>query len=91
MSGLHPLSRRNVGHAIDVLRELPHLGRELGGDLSGWWRYPVVRLRVIYRFTDTRLEIGFVGPRATVYEDLAVLIRSRQLNERRRAYATARA
>ena len=83
------MSRRAVRHAIDLLRDAPYLGRPLGDDLAGFWRYPVGRLRVIYRFTSATFEIVFVGPRATIYEDLAVLVRSRQLNERRQRYAAS--
>ena len=85
------MARRNVRRAIDVLRDAPHLGKPLGEALSGFWRYPVGRMRVIYRFTNTTLEIVAVGPRATIYEDLAVLIRTRQINERRARYAAAHA
>jgi hypothetical protein len=73
------------------VRDAPHLGRPLGDDVHGSWRYPIGRLRLIYRFTDTAVEIVAVGPRATIYEDLAVLVRTRQLSERRRAYAAAHA
>ena len=88
---LHPLARRNVHHAFDELRDIPYLGKQLDGELAGFWRYPVGRLRVTYRFTNATLEIVLVGPRATIYEDLAILIRSRQINERRARYAAAHA
>jgi mRNA-degrading endonuclease RelE of RelBE toxin-antitoxin system len=85
------LARRSVRHAIDVLRDAPHLGKPLNEHLTGFWRYPVGRLRVIYRFDNLTLQIVAVGPRATIYEDLAVLIRTRQINERRARYAAAHA
>lgn len=73
--------------AVDALREQPHLGRELSDELSGLWRYPVGRLRVVYRYDEQKLEVLFIGPRATIYEDLAVIVRTRRLSEQRRAYA----
>lgn len=86
---LHPQSRRSVRAAVDVLRDAPQLGRPLGDELVGLWRYPIGRLRLIYRFDNRQLEIVAVGPRATIYEDLAILVASKRLGERRRRYAAA--
>ncbi len=84
---MHPETRRRVRAAVDALRDQPHLGRELSDELIGLWRYPVGRLRIVYRFDEHRLGVLFIGPRATIYEDLAVLVRTRRLSEQRRRYA----
>jgi mRNA-degrading endonuclease RelE of RelBE toxin-antitoxin system len=74
---LHPQSKARVRAAIDGLRPDPTIGRPLRDELTGLWRYPVGRLRIVYRFDDNMLEVVSIGPRAVIYEELARRVRSR--------------
>jgi mRNA interferase RelE/StbE len=68
---LHPEARAHVRAAIDDLRDDPTIGRPLRDELAGLSRYPVGRLRIVYRYDDDALEVVAIGPRAAIYEDLA--------------------
>lgn len=57
--------------AIDALRADPQLGKALERELEGLWRMPVARIRIVYRFDGRTLEVVRIGPRETIYEDLA--------------------
>lgn len=77
---LAPEPKRRVRAAIEALRLEPGLGAELREDLAGLWRFPVGRLRVVYRIRGRVLQVVAVGPRATIYAELA----ARLLPERER-------
>lgn len=68
---MHPEARRKVRAAIDALRDDPFSGKALQDELAGLWTSPVGRLRIVYQFDDTKLEIVWVDRRATIYEDVA--------------------
>lgn len=68
---LHPEPRRKIWAAIDALRDDPFAGRPLHDDLAGLWRFPVGRLRIVYKFDDKTIEVVWVDRRETIYEDLA--------------------
>ena len=44
-------------------------------DLGGLWRFPVGRLRIVYRFDAGLLEVISLGRRETIYQDLARRLR----------------
>lgn len=77
----HPEARKKIWRAIDELRDDPFEGRALREQLVGLWRFPVGRLRIVYRFDAGKFEVVAVAPRVTVYEDLV-----RSLGERRARY-----
>jgi mRNA-degrading endonuclease RelE of RelBE toxin-antitoxin system len=68
---LPPPAKAKVRAALDELREDPLIGRALRDELVGYWRYPVGRLRIVYRFDEKLVEVVAIGPRAVIYEEFA--------------------
>ena len=70
---LHPNLKHSVRNALTALQRDPTLGAQLGNELDGLWRYRVRRYRIVYGIErDAReIQVVAVGPRSTVYEDLA--------------------
>lgn len=60
---------------VDALAAQPDIGKPLRGELEGVWSARVGRHRVIYRLARTVLFVVLIGPRATIYEDAARLLR----------------
>ena len=73
---LHPQIKAEVKMGIRALLEKPLVGYPLHFDLAGYWSYRVRMHRIIYRMNDDdrMLDIVFVGPRRTVYEELRTLL-----------------
>ena len=57
--------------ALEALRQEPSTGKPLVEELAGWRSLRVGRLRILYREAGRVIEIGAIGPRATVYLDAA--------------------
>jgi mRNA-degrading endonuclease RelE of RelBE toxin-antitoxin system len=73
---LHPGLKRKVRAGLDLIREDPSAGKELHDDLAGLRSLRVGRFRIIYRVAPKRvIELVAVGPRRTIYEDTARLLR----------------
>jgi len=70
---LHPDLKHSVRSALDALRESPSIGEPLRGELAGLWRYRVRRFRIVYELDRSArlVRVMAVGPRRSVYEDLA--------------------
>ena len=68
---MHPELKRRVPMAIEALRQAPSTGKPLVEELVGWRSLRVGRLRILYREAGRVIEIGVIGPRATVYLDAA--------------------
>lgn len=68
---LHPEPRRRVKAALEAARDEPHLGKELRDELAGLRSLRIGRLRIIYREARGAIQVIDVGPRDTIYEDLA--------------------
>jgi mRNA interferase RelE/StbE len=62
---------------IDILVD-PACGKPLKEELSGYWSLRVGRLRVIYRPDQEGVEIVALGPRRTIYADVARLLLRRR-------------
>jgi mRNA-degrading endonuclease RelE of RelBE toxin-antitoxin system len=77
---LHPEVKQEIRTAIRTLLSTPFLGRELQFELSGYHSYRVRTYRIIYRINDddAMLDIVFIGPRRTVYEELKALLKERE-------------
>jgi hypothetical protein len=75
---MHPDLRRRVRLALVRTRVVPESGKPLMGELAGWWSVRVGRLRIVYRSTRTRLDVATIGPRASIYEEAARLLRRRR-------------
>lgn len=68
---LHPVPRRKVRSALESVRDDPQLGKELRDELIGLRSLRVGRLRIIYREVRAAVQVIDVGPRDTIYEDVA--------------------
>jgi mRNA interferase RelE/StbE len=70
---LHPDLKRSVRSALDALGDAPSVGEPLRGELAGLWRYRVRRFRIVYELDRSarRIRVVAVGPRRSIYEDLA--------------------
>lgn len=69
----HPDQRRKIRAMVDALRDSPEIGKPLRRELEGLWSARVGRYRVIYRWSSRHLAVVLVGPRATIYQDAALL------------------
>lgn len=79
MRHLSPDLKRGIREAIRAIAIDPSRGEPLRRDLQGYLKYRVRRFRIVYR-VDRRartVAIMAVGPRRSVYEDVAATIRSR--------------
>ena len=68
---MHPDLKRQVRAALDHIRAAPKSGKSLKRELSGWRSLPVGRVRIIYREAGAVIEVGAIGPRASIYLDAA--------------------
>jgi mRNA interferase RelE/StbE len=70
---LDPDLKRRVRSALDALGDEPSIGEPLRGELAGLWRYRVRRFRIVYALDRSRrvVRVMAVGPRRSIYEDLA--------------------
>lgn len=73
---LHPLIKKEIREGIRVLLDNPLLGYPLQDELSGYWSFRIRAHRVIFRPNDDDLtvDVVYVGPRRTVYEELRTLL-----------------
>jgi len=75
---MHPDLKRRVRAAFDLIRAAPKSGKSLKRELGGWRSFAVGRLRLIYRETRTVIEVGAIGPRASIYLDAARRLSGKQ-------------
>ena len=70
---LHPDLKRSVRSALEALGDAPSIGEPLRGELAGLWRYRVRRFRIVYELDRSArlVRVMAVGPRRSIYEDLA--------------------
>jgi hypothetical protein len=54
--------KRRVHAALDLVATQPQTGKVLKGELEGWWSVRVSRLRIIYRYSTTVVEVAAIGP-----------------------------
>lgn len=78
---LHPDLKRKVRAALTDILQDPACGKPLQEELTGYASLRVGRLRVMYRPDEAGVEIIAIGPRKTIYEDVA----RRILRRRRRS------
>ena len=74
---LHPDLKRRMRSALDTLRTRPERGKALVGELTGWYSWRVGTVRIIYRQHRTVVEVAAIGPRATIYFDVARRVKPR--------------
>lgn len=68
---LHPNLKRKVRAALSDILKDPASGKPLERELKGYWSLPIGRHRIIYRPDQGGAEIVAIGPRRTVYEEVA--------------------
>lgn len=68
---LHPEVKRKVRAALADILEDPACGKALKDKLQGYWSLRVGRSRIIYRPDQGGVEIVAIGPRESIYEDMA--------------------
>jgi len=74
---LHPDLKRRIRRALDRLCVAPDAGKMLTQELSGWRSLRIGRVRIIYREQGATLEVAAIGPRASIYFDVAARLRRR--------------
>ncbi len=70
---LHPDLKRKIRSGLGDILADPACGRPLEGDLEGLFSLRIGRFRIVYRPDVEGAEIVAVGPRATIYEEVARL------------------
>ena len=77
---LPPSVKRGVREAIRTIAANPDSGEPLQRDLAAYLKYKVRRFRIVYEIDRRRrtLRIMAVGPRSTIYEEVAEQLRSRR-------------
>ncbi len=75
---LHPQIKREIKQGIKELLVDPLAGHALQFELAGLRAYRIRTYRIIYRLNDDEscLDVMFVGPRRSVYEELRTLLLS---------------
>lgn len=71
LRSLHPEVKRRLRAAIDQMRRKPERGKVLLGELSGWRSWRVGRMRIVYRMRRNAIEVAAIGPRASIYLEVA--------------------
>lgn len=74
---LPPELKRSIKYALRAIGVDPARGEPLRRELAGLWKYRVRRFRIVYRIDRARrvIQVMAIGPRRTIYEDLADRIR----------------
>ena len=72
LSHLSPEQKKKIKASLKGLSADPYCGDELLEDLTGYYRYRVGRLRIVYSIERAlkKVHIIAIGPRKTIYEDL---------------------
>jgi mRNA interferase RelE/StbE len=72
---LHPEVKRKLRSALDHILNDPTCGKPLKDELEGYWSFRLGRIRIIYRPADATIEVVAIGPRESVYDEVARAIR----------------
>ena len=80
---LHPQMKRKVRAALSDILKDPNCGKPLERELKGYWSLRISRYRIVYRPDEAGAEIVAIGPRRTIYEEMARhVVRGRRKTER---------
>jgi len=76
---LPPETKRYIRASFEEIRKDPWVGKPLRDELRGLYSFRVRRFRIVYRIERQVITVVVVGlgPRKTIYEELAVEIRSK--------------
>jgi len=67
--------KKRIHNALELIRKQPGEGKPLQRELSGYRSFRIGKFRIIYRVTMKEIEIVAVGPRRTIYEETARLMK----------------
>jgi len=81
--GLHPVLKRKIRAALQVVLDDPYAGKALCNELQGLRSYRAGRLRIIYRLRRD-VELVAIGPRDSIYVETY-----RRIHEPRGRYRSA--
>jgi mRNA interferase RelE/StbE len=68
---LHPQLKRKVREGLNDILAEPKCGKPLHRELEGYWSLRIGRHRIIYRPDDKGAEVVALGPRKSIYEEMA--------------------
>lgn len=69
---LHSELKRKMRFALAEILEDPTVGKQLQRELKGYRSLRVGRYRIIYRAVDAGIDVIAIGPRRTIYRDMAI-------------------
>ena len=78
---LHPEMKRKVRAALNDILKDPSCGKPLQRELEGYWSLRIGQHRVVYRPDSGGAEIVAIGPRRTIYEEMARYVVSVRLKK----------
>jgi mRNA interferase RelE/StbE len=68
---MHPHLKKDMRAALTLILAKPNCGKPLEQELEGYWSLRVRKHRIIYRPDSEGAEIVAIGPRRTIYEEVA--------------------
>lgn len=72
---LPPGIKKKIRQALEEISENPLIGKALREELEGLRSYKLGRIRVVYRGESSSVAIIAIGPRSTIYAEVALEIR----------------
>jgi mRNA interferase RelE/StbE len=73
--GMHPGLKKKVRASLEIILSDPTAGKALRDDLTGLRSFRAGRVRIVYRVSDSEVQIVAVGPRSRVYEETFRLVK----------------
>ena len=73
---LHPENKRQLKQALNELRQIPFIGKDLQEELFGFKSLRIKKYRIIYYIREEEYLIGiyYIGKRSDVYEQFRRLL-----------------
>jgi mRNA-degrading endonuclease RelE of RelBE toxin-antitoxin system len=68
----HPELKRKIRFALKEILADPTVGKQLQKELKGYQSLRVGRYRIIYRAVDLGIDVIAIGPRRTIYQEIAL-------------------
>ena len=73
--GMHPSLKKKVRACLEIVLSDPTSGKALRDDLAGLRSFKIGRLRVVYKFSRTEVQVVAIGPRSRIYEETSRLVK----------------
>ena len=71
---MHPEIKKGLRSSLESLSKNKHFGKALHDELEGFYSLRYKNYRLIYSIENNLIIIQYVGHRAQVYEDFALLL-----------------